>query len=407
MLERIAVIACILVLSLVLGLKMVSSLSSTYFASSDGSIPTQENLYKLLGAIDVEGRLKPGAQVKVAELRRTDGTSMSFIVAEGSFNASTIEPSQVWQPLLGKKTIIVSSADEKLRNDGGISKQIGSGCNIQEPKSTLATGAIIFSPCEGNYKDAFPNIESVASAIIKAWNGSGVKPACDLPSDIESEKTYSKCIQVAIESALQKLLASDEVRRVDALVLPELGTGTAQLEKGLFYQSVMNSLEKCLILTKGCEHVIPARIIFTVWAGDSKKDAWSQSRLELARSLEGLANDWHIPYEQAKQEAKEDTKYPRYLGVLMALLGFVCFPLFYSVFPSVAQVPSTAPGSLSLVILGWALVAIGMSTSETLSSFVPLPSADSTFGVIVNVLLGAVAALSCGVIHKAVKAFEG
>jgi len=136
--ERLVVATCIVVLLILTGYRVVSTRSVDYFVAGEGasaigdnfaSQPTEGNFYKILGGAEVGSSLKPGATVKLGELRRADGTSISFILAEGKFSDSTIEPVAAWKSLLVAPTILVSSADEELRNDGGISKSIGRGCH--------------------------------------------------------------------------------------------------------------------------------------------------------------------------------------------------------------------------------------------------------------------------------------
>jgi hypothetical protein len=70
-------------------------------------------------------------------------------------------------------------------------------------------------------------------------------------------------------------------------------------------------------------------------------------------------------------------------------------------------VPSAATGSLGLVVLGWGFVAGGLSTADALSEFLPSAPADTAYGLVLNTALGMSAALFCGVVHRAVRAFEG
>jgi hypothetical protein len=275
--ERVAVAACISGLLAFIGLKVVLTLSTSHFVAGDGSAliedsfysaPTEENFYRILGSVETDGHLEPGARVKLGELRRTDGTTVSFILAEGEFSVSSIEPVAAWKTLLVAPTILVSSADEELSNDGGISLSIGRGCDLSKPGYTAATGALVWSPCKGNYKETFPQIEWVGSAIIKAWNGVGKQPACDLQHATQSQKSYPKCIQYAVENALWRLFRSSEVKGTRIMVLPELGTGKAGVEKEYFYSAVTSAFEECLISTKGCDQTIPASIVFSVWSGE-------------------------------------------------------------------------------------------------------------------------------------------
>jgi len=250
-------------------------------------------------------------------------------------------------------------------------------------------------------------IEWVGSAIIKAWNGVGEKPTCDLQDATRSEKSYPKCIQSAVENALSNIFRSSEIGGMRMIILPELGTGTAGVEKGYFYNAVTNALEKCLIFSKGCGKTIPEKVVFSVWSGDSQQNAWRDTRSAAARNLASLAASWKEAYATARLDADTaNIKATRYLGVLLLLFFYVCLPLYSRFLPrfAVEALPPESTSSLSMVVLGWGLVAVG--TIEVLSgllSGIDLPAA----GFASNLALGIVAAAICGLFHKATKAFGG
>ena len=367
--------------------------------------PTEENFYRILGSAETDGHLERGAKVKLGELRRTDGTTVSFVLAEGAFSVSSIEPAATWKTLLVAPTILVSSADEQLRNDGGISLSIGQGCDLSKPGYEAATGAVVWSPCKGSYKKAFPQIEWVGSAIIKAWNGVGEMPTCDLQHATRSQKSYPKCIQYAVESALWNIFRSSEVKPIHIMVLPELGTGTAQVEKEYFYSAVTNAFKECLISTKACDRRIPENIIFSVWSGDTA-NAWNDTRSAAAKQLALLAASWKDPYNAARLDSDAlHTKAARFLGILLLLLIYVCLPLYSRFLPRFIMelLPPESPSSLSIFVLGWALVAIG--TIEVLSGFLSSIDLNPVEGFVPNLTLGIAAAAVCGLFHKATKVF--
>src|SRR5271170_1227385 len=191
-----------------LAFKVTVSLRTSAFVSGGAANPTSVDIGKVLDAMTSQGRLRQGAIAELAELRRNDGLSLSLIVAEGKFGPSSIEPEPVWIDLLKRPTLLVSSGDELLRNNGGISKSIGIGCDIKQVKIPLATGELFPSDCNGPYKRMYPNVQGVRSAIIKAWSSVDERADCEPKSISEIEgpqSEYTKCVSDAIKISLTSL----------------------------------------------------------------------------------------------------------------------------------------------------------------------------------------------------------
>jgi hypothetical protein len=235
---RLALTAMLFAMVVLMAVKLVSSFSTHAFSVSGSPNRSMDSIAKLLDALAPQGRLPEGAHQVVAALTKNDGSQLVFEVAEGTFEKSTIEPRAIWSGLLNSPTLIVSSGDEVLRDDGGISLAIGAGCSIKESKQPIPTGTTFVTPCTGSYVQAFPNIRYVGSAIIVAWKGVSETSNCKTDSATPvaaSQPEYVKCIQNAIENALGDLLGKYEMRSVDTIVLPALGTGTGGVDKGIFF----------------------------------------------------------------------------------------------------------------------------------------------------------------------------
>jgi hypothetical protein len=88
------------------------------------------------------------------------------------------------------------------------------GGSIGQSRSLLRTGTASLESCKGSYKQAFPNIEYVASAIVVAWKGVSETSNCkfDPNTTIGSDQPgYKQCIQSAIEGALGVLFNREEM----------------------------------------------------------------------------------------------------------------------------------------------------------------------------------------------------
>ena len=272
---------------------------------------------------------------------------MIFTVAEGSFRNSTIEPSINWSKLLNDPTAIVSSGDEFLRDDGGISKPIGIGCKLQYSGGPIATGTTVVLPCSGDYIKAFPKIVFVANTVVIAWKGVDETPNCrtDISAPLNpSQSEYVACVQNAISNSLTDLFSKQEMNKIDNLVLPAIGTGVGGVAKGFFYQSVAAAVAKCLEAA-GCGQRLPKRIILVVWSGDRSTGGWNATRDAIARNIASLGDNWRLHYAPDSHIEKQ----ARYLGVLLVLLVFVALSSVRQLLPeSVAQRIDLPAGRLAL-----------------------------------------------------------
>ena len=404
---RLALTAMLFAMVVLMAVKLVSSFSTHAFSVSGSPNRSMDSIAKLLDALAPQGSLPEGAHQVVAALTKNDGSQLVFEVAEGTFEKTTIEPPAIWSGLLNSPTLIVSSGDEVLRDDGGISLAIGAGCSIKELKQPIPTGTTFVTPCTGSYVQAFPNIRYVGSAIIVAWKGVSETSNCKTDSATPvaaSQPEYVKCIQNAIENALGDLLGKYEMKSVDTIVLPALGTGTGGVDKGIFYGGLANVVEKCLTSTKGCDRALPRRIILLVWSKDS---AWGETANAIARNLARLGDKWRLNYAPDTPIAKQ----ARYLGVLLVLLVCVILLSFRNKLPPAAAgyLPTFEGASLWLAVLGWGIVAAGAFSvlADAADLFASVGGSPySKESVLLNIGFGAVAAASCGLIHKATKIFQ-
>ena len=355
-----------------------------------------------------DGNVQLGAKRTIGVLQRSDGRKIDLVVAEGTFKQSSIEPVSQWSNILSKPSMLVSSADEHLRNDGGISRAIGSGCSIAQVQSPLPTGKVNIDVCAGDYKAKFPKLEFVASAVIVAWKGVSEKPNCrfDDLSLQPYQPGFAKCFQTAIESALSSLFKSDDIARIDTLVLPALGTGTGRLSKGESYNSTINSLLACLQVAK-CANNLPSSIVFLVWSGEANPGAWTETRDAVARNVATLAADWSGQYTSTLPIQKQ----ARFVGILIVILVAVfAYSIQQHLPESISKrFPVLNAGSLWLLVFGWFFVAAG--AFSVLVDFVDVPvvanAPHAQRDVALNIAFGILAGISCGLIHKATKLFQG
>lgn len=402
--ERIYIVIILGILLVLISIKAISSLPSKSFITPDGRLVTEAVTMGALDDMEKNGRLFPGASAKIGTLNRIDGSSVTFTIAEGTFSKTTIDPAGIWKKIIVQPTLLVSSGDEILRNDGGVSEAIGAGCGVQQLTYKLATGAVLISPCTGPYRDNFPELRSVANTVIEAWHPVDEKPTCNpgyVAQSTHDQDSYIQCIQDAIKTALHRLLISVDIKGANTVIIPELGTGTAGLDKGHYYQSLKDAIEECLIITKGCGEQIPENVILVVWSQD-RAGAWAESKSAIARNFGQLSQDWELPFA----EGNLSWKYLRYLGILLVLFAFVASPLSnYKTLPIVGS--QLSRGSMGLIILGWGIIAAGLSTSDAISDFFSLPSQSAPLVIVVNVAIGILAAMLCGVINRATDAFKG
>jgi hypothetical protein len=141
---------------ILMAVKLVSSFSTHAFSVSGSPNRSMDSIAKLLDALAPQGRLPEGTHQVVAALTKNDGSQLVFEVAEGTFEKTTIEPRAIWSGLLNAPTLIVSSGDEVLRDDGGISLMIGAGCSIKIVQPIPTDD--FRHPCTGSYVQAFLNI---------------------------------------------------------------------------------------------------------------------------------------------------------------------------------------------------------------------------------------------------------
>jgi O-acetyl-ADP-ribose deacetylase (regulator of RNase III) len=406
--SRLGLALLLLVLITLIFTDLFLSLSHKPFIVPGLSDPQQSDVVALLNnTITAGDSLQPGAVSNVATLRTNDGNEISIIVAEGHFRDSEIDPLATWAGLLNKPTMIISSADELLRNDGGISQAIGAGCSIAEVGTLLVTGTVELKPCKGSYKQHFPKVDYVGNAIIVAWKGVSEVPNCKIDPMTAIGSTqpgYSACIQKAIQDALWNLFNRQEMTGLHTVVLPALGTGTGRLTKGQFYQSAVKSLEKCLA-AKTCEPKLPKTIIFAVWSGDTSVGGWPDTRDAIARNLIELGSDWASNYTPTTSIQKR----ARFVGVLLALFAFVIILSLQSHLPVKVGDWAASMGEVSLwvMIFGWFFVAAG--AFSVLADFVDIPVSSNSphpyLALILNIVFGIVAAVSCGFINKSMKLF--
>lgn len=381
-----------------------ASLSQKAFAVPGAVRIDQQQIGKLLDQIAPDGRLQKGAQAEIALLYRNSGKPIRFVVVEGWFSKSSIEPESTWSSVLGKPSMLVSSADEKLSNDGGISFEIGRGCLLEQLQIEMATGRTKIDDCRGSYKTAFPELKYVASAIILAWNAVPEKRNCNaggrgLSSD---QAGYVLCIQSAIESALGSLFAGADISEVDVLVLPELGTGTGRVSKGESYSAETKSIFNCLKAPK-CSDNLPGTIVFSVWAGDTH---WPDTKRALARTVSDLGVQWEGIYAPTSPVQKQ----ARFIGILLLILLGLIAHSFRNILPKplASEVPTLNSASIWLVALGWFLAAAG--AFSVLAEFIDFPVAANGQHVfrdlMSNVALGALAGGACLIIREANELFK-
>jgi hypothetical protein len=407
--SQLVLASTLFVLILLISLNIFSLLSQKPFVVPGRATPGQLSMTSLLDAMAPDGKLQAGAETPIAALTKNDGDVLNLFVAEGTFQDSTIQPQPIWSKILDKPSVIVSSADEVLRNTGGISKSIGSGCTIKQLDSLLPTGTTNFDHCEGSYKQEFPNIAYVASAIIVAWKGVSETPNCrlDPTTTIDPDQPgYTQCITNAIENALSGLFNRQEMVGIDTVVLPALGTGTGNVSKGDFYKSMYKALERCLQLS-GCSEKLPRIIVLVVWSGETGLGAWTDTRDAIARNMTILGQNWmshYVPNQQIQKRA-------RFLGVLLVILVFVIAYSYRESLPAQIshRLPTFGDASLWIVTFGWFLVAAG--AFSVLSDFADVPVSmnrpDAIGALFVNIVFGSVAAVICSFMKKATTLFAG
>lgn len=383
-----------------------TSLARKPFEVPDRTKIDEEQIGSLLEKVAPNGSLQPGSAAEIALLHLNSGRAIRFSVVEGTFSASSIEPMSTWSAVLQHPSMLVSSADERLSNDGGISYAIGIGCSLKPLQIELATGRARVDDCSGSYKTSFPQLRYVASAIILAWNAIPGKRNCNLGDRSLSSTDqggYALCLQSAIESALGSLLSGPDIGQVETLVLPALGTGTGRLSKDESYSAEMKAILGCLKVAK-CADNIPGTIVFSVWAGEP--DRWLETKKSLARNVSELGSQWSGLYSPSAHVEKK----ARFIGILLLILvGLILEALRNKLPKSFSEkMPVTNPGSIWLVVIGWFLAAAG--ATSVLTELVELPiildGLHARRDLALNVALGIVAGGACLLIREANEVFK-
>jgi len=395
------IVVALTTLSLVLGVLIDQSIPRAAFTIAEDSQSLDSHLEKLLTEVTSGGRVQKGAKVSLAIVRTDSGETVEISVVEGTFEDRTIEPEEVWQKVIGYKALLVNSADEYFRNDGGVSEHIGKGCTLNRVDQK-ATGDLIFTQCVGNYRDRFPGIIGVESAIIQAWSSVDEEKDCEpaAVSAVEGPQNYhNKCVTDAIERAMSTLLESLNPGEIDTIILPALGTGTARLPKSMFYLTAFKAIEKCLAAKNNCAMRLPKHFVLSVWSGEGP-DKWTETKSAIERTFSNFLKRWNIEYSPDSNFDKQ----ARYLGISLALLVFMFLiasknRLAMIVFPG---------GVSSILLLGWGFAAAGALSvvSGTLAELVPHSVVIVFSPVFYNIILGSISVLSCLVVKRAADAFR-
>ncbi|MDO9414379.1 MAG: hypothetical protein Q7T81_17550 [Pseudolabrys sp.] len=395
-LPQAAIIFVLAALSLILFLSIAKVSSTSAFTVGGRNNPSINDIGAVLDQLAPAGSVLPGAQGEIETLSLSGGRDLKISLAEGTFEAETIRPETTWKKILANPSIVVSSADERLRNNGGISKLIGNGCGISESKNHISTGTAHIEDCIGPYSRKFQNFKYVANAIVVAWTAVAGVPNCKSDADTVVQHTaseYTKCIQNAIHGSLLDLFNKPAMSDINTLVVPALGTGVGALPVGLFYQSAADALIKCLTLIKGCERRLPRNIVFMVWHGQTN---WQETKQAIVTHLMRLGEAWRPNYMISDRLKIKS----QYLGVLLVMLCFAILMNFSVSVPArkILRLSPTDNSELWIIFVGWGVIAVG-----TLSLF------SSSFGVFIdeigdgwptvgwNTLLGACSAVCCGV----------
>ena len=167
---------------------------------------------------------------------------------------------------------------------------------------------------------------------------------------------------------------------------------------------LLRATQACRRARQGCDRALPRRIILLVWSKDS---AWGETANAIARNLARLGDKWRLNYAPDTPIAKQ----ARYLGVLLVLLVCVILLSFRNKLPPAVAgyLPTFEGASLWLAVLGWGIVAAGAFSilADAADLFASVGGSPySKESVLLNIGFGAVAAASCGLIHKATKIFQ-
>jgi hypothetical protein len=328
--------------------------------------PAQDSIVHAVDAALQKGlaedhRVKPGFSQKVAWFKTDKGRIINIWVAEADFSAEEIGN---WKRVDAKSLLLVNSVDEMQSIDGGISRPIGLGCNLEAHEGVaLSVGDVTRHACNGRYK-ANSGVTDVANVAIITGDADRLQhPACFKKYDYTLSDSYRDCVTKEVTLAMPRIieLKDDGKKPYDNMIVPALGTGTGQIEKAefyrIFFRSIISNLQGP---SRGAD--LPSNIYLQVW---SREDSFPRVIDGVRDGVEASVSAWRSASHEQRSKA-----WLRLAGAAGGLALLMVFTRVSSAFANWApEVGRLASNPAPIRLLAWLVISYGLA--DAIVQFLP------------------------------------
>jgi hypothetical protein len=356
----------------------------------------QIDLQKALQQISDAKGPKTGASLLLAEFVQSNGQRVRVVLVEGEMFDRSIEPREVWHTL-GHDMLLVSSVDERRSGVGSLSSPTTAGCAIvAEERITQELGTTSIDACKWVYRDSF-HITRLArlSAIVESTLDPSQAPCWARYGIAAPEGDYQTCVGNAVSSGLGSLFSQiHDLRSVDAIVLPAIGTSAGKLSKAGFYNKL---LPEILVGQLKWDYYIPPTIYLQVRRLDPD-NRWLETQIAIAGAVANAVMTWDVNSEHKSPDSEWLSLTGVAIGSCLMLIALACgarFRILANLLPVVAQ-------ARPLMIISWLSAAVGLvSVFKAFVAFFP-----GHFNPYLQVAAGVLTALLCGPLLRAGQAVD-
>jgi hypothetical protein len=313
------------------------------------------DLQRALTQISDDVGPKLGSKVPLAEFVQSDGSRIHIVLVEGQFFDRSIEPQETWRNL-GQSLLLVSSVDERRSSIGNLSSPTTTGCEIPDDvagqEATQQLGSASINECRGIYSSRFHIHRLARMSVIVEASGTDDPPCWTRYGISAREGDYETCVSNAVASGLSDLFQEvSKERSVDALIVPQIATGTGKLTKRAFYNKL---LVETLVPQLNQRFYIPPTIYLQVWRGDPDK-RWPETKVAIAGALSSAVKNWDF-----KEHKRPDSEWLTVTGVAigccLVALALACgarSDIFLGLLPILSPLRP-------LLVVSWIAVAVGL-----------------------------------------------
>jgi hypothetical protein len=373
---------------------------ATVISAKNDSESTKAQIIQLLDAVTVAGRVRAGSSVPLVYFHKLDGEPLRIVLVEGTFSTSFIEPLNTWTQI-GHRVLLINSVDQDQTISGGISGQIGVGCEIDNAvgQRRLNIGDVAFRECNGAYREQ-SHVRWVANLAVVVWeNPDSDKRPCWNAEAGDPRAKYQQCVADDTTTGVRtffKELHQHPNLNPDAIVIPALGTGTGQLAKETFYRILFEQIYSELGRAKP-KNKSASTIYLQVFGGEPP-EGWSKTKNAISAALAEKVEDW-----SDAEHSTDATEWASFVGVAGGMSIFLVLSAMNLKVPMAKRDHTAFSRSVSLpLIFGWCSAAFGLATAaKSLLAFLSPWSAPW-----LQIAVGILAVPCCGPLLRAAQLFD-